>query len=116
MSIAKILVPLSGSQKDQVSLETAFALAKRVHAFVDAVFVHPDVREAMPMSDMPISPEIMQSIIDAADAAKKAAANAARWSWWCPPVGLSPCRRSHRQSPPASECCRGAPAPPQSAW
>ena len=81
MSIAKILVPLNGSRKDRVSLETAFALAKRLHAFVDAVFVHPDVREAMPVSDMPISPEIMQSIIDAADAAKKAAANAARESF-----------------------------------
>jgi len=81
MSIAKILVPLNGSRKDRVSLETAFALAKRLHAFVDAVFVHPDVREAMPVSDMPISPEIMQSIYDAADAAEKTAAKAARESF-----------------------------------
>jgi nucleotide-binding universal stress UspA family protein len=81
MSIAKILVPLTGSQKDRVALDTAFALAKRLGAFVDAVFVHSDVREALPLSDMPISPEIMQSIIDAAETAKKTAANAARESF-----------------------------------
>mgnify|MGYP001550125343 CR=1 FL=1 len=81
MSIAKILVPLSGSQKDRVSLDTAFALAKRLNAFVDAVIVHPDIREAIPISDLPISPEIMQSIIDAAEAAKKKAAGAARESF-----------------------------------
>lgn len=81
MSIAKILVPLTGSQKDRVALETAFALAGRTNAFVDAVFVHPDVRDAMPLTDMPISPEIVQSIMDAAEQARKTAANAARESF-----------------------------------
>jgi nucleotide-binding universal stress UspA family protein len=81
MSIAKILVPLSGGRKDRVSLETAFALAKRLNAFVDAIFVHPDVREAVPMSGMPMSPEIIQSIVAAADAARKGAAKAARESF-----------------------------------
>ncbi|HSM96893.1 MAG TPA: universal stress protein [Rhizomicrobium sp.] len=81
MSIAKILVPLTGSQKDRVALDTAFALARRLGAFVDAMFVHPDVREALPLTDMPISPEILQSIIDAAETAKKKAAQAARESF-----------------------------------
>lgn len=81
MSIAKILVPLNGSQKDRVSLDTAFALAKRLGAFVDAVFVHPDAREAIPVTDMPIAPEIIQSIVEAAEAATKTAANAARESF-----------------------------------
>lgn len=81
MSIAKILVPLTGSKKDSVSLDMAFALAKRLGAFVDAMFVHPDSREAMPISDMPISPEIIQDIIDIAEASRKAAADAARESF-----------------------------------
>ncbi|MGN6517755.1 MAG: universal stress protein [Rhizomicrobium sp.] len=81
MSIAKILVPLSGSKKDAISLDTAFALAKRLGAFVDAIFVHPDSREAIPISDMPISPEIIQEIFDLAEASRKAAAGAARESF-----------------------------------
>lgn len=81
MSIAKILVPLTGGPKDRVSLGTAFALAKRMNAFVDAMFVYPDIREAIPTSDMPISSEIMQSLIDAAEAAKKKASSAARESF-----------------------------------
>lgn len=81
MSIAKILVPLTGSKKDSISLDTAFALGKRLGAFVDAMFVHPDSREAIPLSDMPISAEIIQEIIDLAEAAKKTAASAARESF-----------------------------------
>lgn len=78
MSIAKILVPINGSRKDRVSLGTAFALGKRLNAFVDALFVHSDPREAVPYSDMPISAEIIQSIVDAAEASNKAASSAAR--------------------------------------
>jgi len=81
MSIAKILVPLTGSKKDSVSLDTAFALAKRLGAFVDAIFIHPDSREAIPVSDMPISPEIIQSIVDIAETSRKAAADRARESF-----------------------------------
>lgn len=81
MSIAKIFVPLNGSKKDRVSLATAFALGKRLNVFVDAVFVHPDCREALPYSDMPVSAEIIQSIVDAAEDANKAAASRARESF-----------------------------------
>ena len=81
MSITKILVPLNGSHKDRISLETAFSLGKRIGAVVDAMFVHPDAREALPYSDMPVSAEILQSIVDAAMATSKAAAAAARESF-----------------------------------
>jgi len=81
MSIAKILVPLTGSKKDPVCLDTAFRLAARLGAFVDAVFVHPDAREAIPISDVPISPEIIQEIIDLAEEQRKTAAGAARESF-----------------------------------
>jgi nucleotide-binding universal stress UspA family protein len=81
MTMAKILVPLTGAKKDSTSLDTAFALGQRLGAFVDAVFVHPDPRDAIPVSDMPISAEIIQEIVDLAEASKKAAAKAARESF-----------------------------------
>jgi nucleotide-binding universal stress UspA family protein len=81
MAMTKILVPLNGSRKDRVSLETAFALGKRIGAYVDAVFVHPDCREALPYSDMQLSAEIAQSIVDDAEKANRAAAAAARESF-----------------------------------
>jgi len=78
MAIAKIAAPLSGSRRDAVVLATAFALAKPSRAYVDAVFIHPDPREAIPVSDLPIAPEIVQELVDAAEIARKAAAKAAR--------------------------------------
>lgn len=78
MSIAKILVPLTGSEKDRVSLDTTFALSKRLDAFVDAVFIGADSRDALPVSDMALSPEVIQEILDAAEAVRKETAKAAR--------------------------------------
>jgi nucleotide-binding universal stress UspA family protein len=78
MGIAKILVPLNGTAKDAIALGTAFALAKTHGAYVDAMFVHPDSREAIPITDMPLSPEIVQTLVDAADNAHKAASKRAK--------------------------------------
>jgi nucleotide-binding universal stress UspA family protein len=81
MSIAKILVPLTGSKKDPVSLDTAFALGKRLGAFVDAVFIYPDPAEVIPITDVSISQETVQAVVEAAEAGKKEAARSARESF-----------------------------------
>jgi nucleotide-binding universal stress UspA family protein len=64
MTIANILVPLDGIQDDATALMTAFAAAAPFGAHVSAVFSHPNPREVIPLTDMPISPEIIQGLID----------------------------------------------------
>lgn len=77
MSIRKILVPVTGAKQDAGALALAFAAAKPFDAHVEALFVHPDPREAVPYVGMPVSPEVIQTIVDSArNIAKKAAKNA----------------------------------------
>jgi nucleotide-binding universal stress UspA family protein len=66
MSIAKVLVPVTGSPGDGFALSTAFAAAKPFNAHVAALFVHPDPREVVSYvySGVPVSPELIQGIID----------------------------------------------------
>lgn len=78
MCIKSIIVPVSGRSDDEAALLTAFAAAKPFAGHVTALYVHPDPRQAMPYFGMPVTPEVMQDIIDTADAMAKAAAEAAR--------------------------------------
>jgi nucleotide-binding universal stress UspA family protein len=78
MSIVKILVPVSGSARDEVALATAFLAAKLFAAHVETLFVHPDPREAIPYSEVPLSPQIVQDIVDNAAELRKRASTAAR--------------------------------------
>ena len=77
MAFKKILVPLTGAQSDAVALATAFAFARPFAGHVQALFVRPDPREAVPFVGTPVPPEVLQQIIDSADniatAARKAA-------------------------------------------
>jgi nucleotide-binding universal stress UspA family protein len=74
MTIRKILVPVTGAKLDSGALSLAFAAAEPVAAHVAALFVHPDPREAVPYAGMPVSPEVVQTIVDnARDLARKAA-------------------------------------------
>ncbi len=78
MSVAQILVPVTGSMRDGVALATAFEAARPFNAHVKVLFVHADPREAIPYSDMPLSSEIAQQLVDTADTLAKAAAKSAR--------------------------------------
>ena len=80
MTIAKILAPVTGSDADAVVLATAFAMAKPFHAHVEVLFIHPDPREAVPVTNMPMSPIVVQELVDAAEVLRKAAAQAAKAS------------------------------------
>lgn len=77
MMFKKILVPIIGAKQDAVALTAAFAAAKPFNAHIEALFVHPDPREAVPYVGMPVSPEVIQEIVDSAqeiaDAASKTA-------------------------------------------
>ena len=64
MSLGKILVPLEGSDQDDVALTTAVRAAKPFNAHVTALFAHPDPAEAMPIIGVPLSAEAMSAVID----------------------------------------------------
>jgi nucleotide-binding universal stress UspA family protein len=78
MSIAKILVPVAGAGRDRFALATAFAAARPFNAHVVALFVHCDPREAVPYGELPMSPDIVQDLIDTAADLEKASSKAAR--------------------------------------
>jgi nucleotide-binding universal stress UspA family protein len=78
MSFVKILVPVTGVTRDRYALATAFAAAQPFHAHVVALFVHADPREAVPYGELPLSPDIIQDLIDTAADLKKASSKSAR--------------------------------------
>ena len=81
MTIVKILAPLTGARHDEITLATAFQAAKPFGAHVEVLFVHRDPREAIPYSEAPLSPDVIQEIVDEAEELRKKAAEAARRSF-----------------------------------
>lgn len=77
MTFKKILVPVTGAAGDSFTLASAFAVARPFSAHVQALFVMPDPREAVPFVGMPVSPEIVQQLIDNAETIARAARKAA---------------------------------------
>lgn len=75
--LGKILAPVIGSERDKAIIETALALAEPFHAHIEFLFVHPDPRLAVPFTDEPLSPGIIDEIVALArqgvDTARKAA-------------------------------------------
>ena len=78
MSFKKIVVPLTGADADRAVLAAAFAAARPFAGHVEAVFVMPDPGEAVPFVGMPISPEVVQQVIESAGVIAQAALTAAR--------------------------------------
>jgi nucleotide-binding universal stress UspA family protein len=78
VSIAKIIAPLTGAKRDSAVLATAFAAAKPFNAHVVALLVRPDPRLSVPAMGAPLSPQIMQNMINATEELNQAAAKAAR--------------------------------------
>lgn len=78
MTIAKIIAPLTGGKRDKTVLATAFVAAKPFAAHVVALFVHADPRLAIPYMGAPLSPDVVQAIIDSAQEMTRAAAKSAR--------------------------------------
>ena len=78
MSFRKILVPVSGVNRDRFALGTALAAAKPFPAHVEAMFAHADPRESVPYGELPLSPDVVQDLIDTAADLEKASSKAAR--------------------------------------
>jgi len=78
MSIAKIIVPVTGAKGDAAALASAFVAAKPFNAHVRALLVHPDPRFSIPFTGAPLSPEVVQNLVNAADEMNAIAAKAAR--------------------------------------
>lgn len=78
MSFKKLLVPVNGGARDAVVLRTALAVAKTFDAHVTALFVHADMREAIPFGELPLSPDFVQDLIATTAQVEKAASAAAR--------------------------------------
>lgn len=78
MSFKKIVVPLTGAEADRAVLAAAFAVARPFAGHVEAVFILPDPGEAVPFVGMPISPEVVQQVIESAGFIAQSALSAAR--------------------------------------
>jgi nucleotide-binding universal stress UspA family protein len=60
--IAKILVPVTGSQRDGMALATAVELAKPFGSHVQAVFTWPDPQSAVPQVGIPFTLDVVEAI------------------------------------------------------
>jgi len=66
MSIAKVLAPVTGIPRDAIVIKAAIAAATPFNAHVVALFVRPDSRLSVPyMGGAPMSPTVVQDIVDA---------------------------------------------------
>jgi len=80
MTIVKILAPLTGGARDAAVLSSAFAAAKPFNAHVAALFVRPDVTEAVPFYGEAVPATVVQEIADVSKKAADTAIGAARAS------------------------------------
>ena len=64
MTIVKIVAPVTGAKHDEITLATAFQIAKLFSAYVEVLFIHRDPREAVQYSEMTLRPEIAQNMVD----------------------------------------------------
>jgi len=78
MMFAKILVPLTGAQRDQQVLAGGLAAAGLFGSHVEALFVRPDPVEAMPFYGEGMSSAVVQEIMDVSKSAAGKAARQAR--------------------------------------
>ncbi len=62
--IARILVPVTGTERDRTALATAFAAARPFNAHVEAVLAHPEPQAAVPLVGVPFSLDVVEAIID----------------------------------------------------
>jgi nucleotide-binding universal stress UspA family protein len=76
--IAKILVPVTGTERDRFALTTAIEAARPFGACVEAVFCHPDPQQAVPQVGVPLSLNVVEAIIEGQIAYAREGEKAAR--------------------------------------
>jgi nucleotide-binding universal stress UspA family protein len=76
--IAKILVPVTGAERDRFALATAIEAARPFGAHVQAVFCHPNPQDAVPQVGVPFSMGVVDAIIEGQTAYAQEGERAAR--------------------------------------
>ena len=73
MTLRKILVPLTGGERDKAAMKTALTVAQQHKSYVEGLFVRPDPSEALPFMGEGVSGTVIQDIINSSkDAANQA--------------------------------------------
>jgi nucleotide-binding universal stress UspA family protein len=78
MTLRKILVPLTGGDRDAPALQTAFRVASAHSSYVEGLFVRPDPSEALPFMGEGVSGTVIQDIINSSKEAANQAGERAR--------------------------------------
>ncbi len=78
MTLRKILVPLTGGDRDRSALATALAVAAHHKSYVEGLFIRPDPSQALPFMGEGVSGTVIQDIINAAKEAANQASEQAR--------------------------------------
>lgn len=78
MTLRKILVPLTGGERDKSALRTALAVAVQHKSYVEGLFVRPDPSEALPFMGEGVSGTVIQDIINSSKEAANQASERAR--------------------------------------
>ena len=78
MPIRKIIVPIDGTGATELSLDTAFQLARDLEAHVEVVHARPDPRLAVPLLGEGMSGAMIEELIDLTEKESAARAGAAR--------------------------------------
>jgi len=77
MTLRKILVPLTGGERDKPAIRTALTVAALQKSYVEGLFVRPDPSEALPFMGEGVSGTVIQDIINSSkEAASQASENA----------------------------------------
>lgn len=67
MGYKAILASVNGGPDDKAVILAAFAAARPFQAHVKVLFVHPDARTALPFIGVPVTPDVVQQILDNAE-------------------------------------------------
>lgn len=78
MSLAKILVPVTGAPSDAVAINTALIAAAPFAAHVQVLFVPPDPRLSIPYVGTPVSPNVIDSVMKSLEELNRQASGRAR--------------------------------------
>lgn len=77
MTIAKILVPVNGSEHDELAIEAAIQFAGPFNSHVKVLYVHPDPTRAIPVIGAPLSGEVVTAIVEGQSRTAQSAAKRA---------------------------------------
>ena len=105
MTLRKILVPLTGGERDKTALAAAMAVATAHNSYVEGLFIRPDPSEALPFMGEGVSGAVIQDIISASKDAANQAGERARASF-AEVAAAAGVEVVSKPRPPGSACAR----------